>query len=404
MMKIPFSPPDITDEEIDEVVDTLQSGWITTGPKTKKFENMITKFCISDRTVCLDSCTSALEMTLRILGVKRGDEVIVPAYTYTATASAVCHVGATPILVDCMPNSVQMDYDKLPYLINSRTNVIIPVDLGGVPCDYDRVFEIVEQKRNLFIPVNPIQEAFGRIIILADAAHSIGAKRVTKRGTKRVGTLADFTAFSFHAVKNLTTGAGGAVTWRKHPDINSDEIYKQYMLLSLHGQSKDALAKTQLGSWEYDIIGTYFKCNMTDIMASIGMVQLKRLPEMLKRRREIIEFYNRELSDQSVSVLQHYSEKEFISSGHLYLVKLMWQDEEYRNMVIERMAGYGVATNVHYKPLPMMTAYKRMGYNIKDFPNAFNMYKNEITLPLYSKMTDEQAQYVIESFKRATRD
>jgi len=401
MMKIPFSPPDITDAEIDEVVDTLQSGWITTGPKTKKFENMITKFCISDRTVCLDSCTSALEMTLRILGVKRGDEVIVPAYTYTATASAVCHVGATPILIDCMPNSVQMDYDKLPYLINSKTKVIIPVDLGGVPCDYDKVFEIAEKKRSLFVPSSPLQEAFGRIIILADAAHSIGAKR----STKRVGTLADFTAFSFHAVKNLTTGEGGAVTWRKNPAIDSDELYKQYMLLSLHGQSKDALAKTQLGSWEYDIIGTYFKCNMTDIMASIGIVQLKRLPEMLKRRRKIIEFYNRELSDQSVSVLQHYSEKEkFISSGHLYLVKLMWQDEEYRNMVIERMAGYGVATNVHYKPLPMMTAYKRMGYNIEDFPNAFNMYKNEITLPLYSKMTDEQAQYVIESFKRATRD
>ena len=402
MMKIPFSPPDITDEEIDEVVDTLQSGWITTGPKTKKFENMITKFCMSERTVCLDSCTSALEMTLRILGVKKGDEVIVPAYTYTATASAVCHVGARPVLIDCMPNSVQMDYDRLPDYINSRTKVIIPVDLGGVPCDYDKVFEIVEREKSKFVPETPIQEKFGRMIVLADAAHSIGARR----GMARVGMLADFTAFSFHAVKNLTTGEGGAVTWRKHEGLDSDELYKQYMLLSLHGQSKDALAKTQLGSWEYDIIGTYFKCNMTDIMASIGLVQLKRLPEMLKKRKKIIEYYNKELASQGgVSVLQHFSEKDKIfSSGHLYLVKLMWQDEEYRNKVIERMANYGVATNVHYKPLPMMTAYKRMGYSIEDFPNAFEMYKNEITLPLYSKMTDEQAQYVIENFRKATRD
>lgn len=401
MMKIPFSPPDITDAEIDEVVDTLQSGWITTGPKTKKFENMITKFCLSDRTVCLDSCTSALEMTLRILGVKRGDEVIVPAYTYTATASAVCHVGATPILVDCMPNSVQIDYEKLPYFINPKTKVIIPVDVGGVPCDYDKIFEIAEQKRSLFVPSSPLQDAFGRVIVLADAAHSIGAKR----NLHKVGTLADFTAFSFHAVKNLTTGEGGAVTWRKNPNIDSDEIYKQYMLLSLHGQSKDALAKTQLGSWEYDIVGTYFKCNMTDIMASLGIIQLQRLPDMLRRRKKIIEYYNHELANQSVSILQHYSEKEkIISSGHLYLVKLMWQDEEYRNTVIERMANYGVATNVHYKPLPMLTAYKRMGYDIKDFPNAFNMYKNEITLPLYSKMTDTQAEYVIDCFKRATRE
>ena len=401
MMKIPFSPPDITDAEIDEVVDTLQSGWITTGPKTKKFENMITKFCMSDRTVCLSSCTAALEMTLRVLGVKRGDEVIVPAYTYTATASAVCHVGATPILIDCMPKSVQMDYEKLPYLITSKTKVIIPVDIGGVPCDYDKIFEVAEKQRSLFVPSGPLQEAFGRVIVLADAAHSIGAKR----SLQRTGALADFTAFSFHAVKNLTTGEGGAVTWKKHPGIDSDSLYQQYMLLSLHGQSKDALAKTQLGAWEYDIIGTYFKCNMTDITAAIGIAQLQRLPEMLKRRKKIVDFYNRELANQSVSVLQHYSEKEkWLSSCHLYLVKLLWQDEEYRNSVIEKMAGYGVATNVHYKPLPMFTAYQRMGYRIDDFPNAFEMYKNEITLPLYSKMTDDQAQYVMESFKRATRE
>lgn len=400
-MNIPFSPPDIGDEEINEVTDTLKSGWITTGPKTKKFEKLITNFCMSDRTVCFDSCTAALEMTLRILGIKRGDEVIVPAYTYTATASAVCHIGAKPVMIDCMPNSVQIDYDSIPELINENTKAIIPVDVAGVPCDYDRVFDAVCSKRSLFKPSAPIQDIYNRVIVVADGAHSFGAKR----NYQMSGTLADFTAFSFHAVKNLTTGEGGAVTWRKHSDLNSDELYKQYMLLSLHGQSKDALAKTQLGSWEYDIIGPYFKCNMTDIMASIGLAQLKRYSSILKRRRQIIEFYDRELADQRVSVLQHYSDKDkFSSSGHLYLVKIMWEDEEYRNRVIKKMASYGVATNVHYKPLPMMTAYKRMGFDIEDFPNAYNMYKNEITLPLYSKLTDEQAQYVIDCFKKAIRN
>lgn len=400
-MNIPFSPPDIGDDEIREVADTLKSGWITTGPKTKKFEKLITNYCMSEKTVCLDSCTSALEMTLRVFGVKEGDEVIIPAYTYTATASAVCHVGAKPVMVDCMPNSIQMDYDKLPDLINEHTKVIIPVDVAGVPCNYNRIFEAIKSKRTIFSPNTKMQEIYDRVIVLADAAHSFGAKR----GYNMSGALADFTAFSFHAVKNLTTGEGGAVTWRRHSDLNSDELYKQYMLLSLHGQSKDALAKTQLGSWEYDIVGAYYKCNMTDIMASIGIAQLKRFPEMLKRRRRIIEFYDRELSDCSVSVLKHYSDRDrFTSSGHLYLVKLLLKDEKYRNQVITKMAEYGVATNVHYKPLPMMTAYKRMGFDIKDYPNAYNMYKNEITLPLYSKLTDEQAQYVVDCFKRAIKE
>ena len=397
MMKIPFSPPDIGEDEIAEVADTLRSGWITTGQKTKKFENLLTSYCLSDRTVCLDSCTAALEMTLRVLGVGKGDEVIVPAYTYTATASAVCHVGAKPVLIDCAPNTVQMDYDKLPYMINSRTKAVIPVDLGGVPCDYDKVFDAVTGKRSEFQAKNSLQEVFGRAVVIADGAHSLGASR----NLLRTGAIADFTAFSFHAVKNLTTGEGGAVTWKKHTELDSDELYRQFMLLSLHGQSKDALEKTQMGAWEYDIVGPYFKCNMTDIAAALGIAQLRRFPALLKRRKRLIEFYNRELADQSVSVLQHYSEKEkFFSSGHLYLVKLMWQDEQYRNDVIKKMAEMGVATNVHYKPLPMMTAYKRMGYNIDDFPNAYDMYKNEITLPLFSKMTDEEAFYVIDCFKK----
>ena len=398
-MKIPFSPPDIGEEEIDEVADTLRSGWITTGPKTKRFESQLTAYCMSDRTVCLDSCTSALEMTLRALGIGKGDEVIVPAYTYTASASAICHVGATPVMIDCAEHTIQMDYDRLPYLITTRTKAIIPVDVGGVPCDYDRIYEVVMSKRSLFIPSSPLQEMFGRIVVLADAAHSLGARR----NMQKTGTLADFTAFSFHAVKNLTTAEGGAVTWVKHPDIDSDELYRQFMLLSLHGQTKDALSKTQLASWEYDIVAPYYKCNMTDIMASIGLVQLKRFPTMLKRRRKLIEYYNRELADQSVSVLQHYGDT-FTSSGHLYLVKLMWQEEDYRNEVIRRLAEAGVAANVHYKPLPMLTAYRNMGYRIEDFPHAFDMYKNEITLPLYSKLTDAEAQYVMECFKRAIRE
>ena len=397
MMNIPFSPPDIGEEEINEVADTLRSGWITTGPKTKKFENQLTAYCMSDKTVCLDSCTAALEMTLRLLEIGKGDEVIVPAYTYTATASAVCHVGATPVMIDCAPNSIQMDYDRLPYLMTTHTKAVIPVDVGGVPCDYDRIFDAVHAKKALFVPNSSLQEVFGRAVVLADAAHSLGARR----NFLKTGAIADFTAFSFHAVKNLTTGEGGAVTWRKHPDMDSEDVYRQLMLLSLHGQTKDALSKTQMGAWEYDIAGPYYKCNMTDIMASIGMAQLRRFPAMLKRRRRLIEFYDRELADQSVSVLQHFSDKErFASSGHLYMVKLMWQDEERRSEVIRKMASLGVATNVHYKPLPMLTAYSRMGFDIKDYPNAYEMFKNEITLPLYSRLTDEEAQYVVDCFKK----
>ncbi len=399
-MKIPFSPPDITEEEINEVAAALRSGWITTGPRTKKFENLLTEYCMSNRTVCLSSCTAALELTLRVLGIGRGDEVIVPAYTYTASASVICHVGARPVMIDCAKNSVQMDYDRLPELINNNTKAIIAVDVGGVPCDYDRIYDAVKEKQRLFIPKGRYQEAFGRVIVIADGAHSLGARR----NQIMTGSLADFTAFSFHAVKNLTTAEGGAVTWKKNYAIDSDELYKEYQLLSLHGQSKDALAKTSIGSWEYDIVAPYYKCNMTDITAAIGIAQMKRYPLLLKRRRRIIEFYDRELQGCGVSMLQHYSEKEkFASSGHLYMAKLMGRNEEQRNKVIEKMANLGVATNVHYKPLPMLTAYKDMDFDIKDFPNAYRMYENEITLPLYSKLTNDEVYYIIDSFKKAIR-
>lgn len=395
-MNIPFSPPDIGEEEINAVSETLRSGWITTGPRTKKFENMITDFCGSSKTACFDSCSAALEMTLRVLGIGSGDEVIVPAYTYTATASVVRHVGANLVLIDCAPNSIQMNYDRLAELINENTKAVIPVDVGGVPCDYDKIFAAVQSKKSLFKPANEIQEAFGRVIVLADAAHSLGARR----NSLRTGAIADFTAFSFHAVKNLTTAEGGAVTWKKHEGINIEDLYKSYMLLSLHGQSKDALSKTKLGSWEYDIAGTYFKCNMTDIAAAIGIVQLGRFPAMLKRRRKLIEFYDRELQNTKVSVLQHYSEEHrFYSSGHLYMTRLIGKDEKYRNEVIEKMSERNIAVNVHFKPLPMFTAYKNLGFDIKDFPNAYDMYKNEITLPLYSKLADEEAQYVVDCYK-----
>ena len=400
-MKIPFSPPDITEEEINEVAAALRSGWITTGPRTKKFENQITEYCMSNRTVCLSSCTAALELTLRVLGVGRGDEVIVPAYTYTASASVICHVGAKPVMIDCAPNSVQMDYDKLPDLINQRTKVISPVDVGGVPCDYDRIYDAVRAKKNLFIPRGKYQEAFGRVIVLADGAHSLGARRYQLM----TGALADFTAFSFHAVKNLTTAEGGAVTWKRNSYIDSDELYREYQLLSLHGQSKDALSKTKIGSWEYDIVAPYYKCNMTDVTAAIGIAQLKRYPMLLKRRRRIIEFYDRELQGSGVSMMQHYSDKEkFTSSGHLYLAKLIGRNEEQRNKVIEKMANMGVATNVHYKPLPMLSAYKNLGFDIADFPNAYKMYENEITLPLYSKLTNEEVYYIMDCFKKAIRN
>lgn len=398
-MNIPFSPPDIGEEEIREVVDTLKSGWITTGPKTKLFENKIADFCRTSRAVCLNSATACMETTLRILGVGPGDEVITSAYTYTATASVVCHVGARLVLVDTAADSFQMDYDRLEAAVTERTKVIIPVELGGVVCDYDRLFQIAENKKSLFHPSNEIQEKIGRVILMADAAHGFGAMQ---RG-KMCGEIADFTCFSFHAVKNLTTAEGGAVTWRDIPGIDNEDLYKKYMLMSLHGQSKDALAKTQLGAWEYDIAAPYYKCNMTDIMASIGLAQLKRYREMLQRRRDIIEMYDRALAELAVTHLEHFDEIN-ASSGHLYLVRLTGKDREFTNRFILKMAEEGVATNVHYKPLPLLSAYKNMGFNIKDYPNAFHMFENELTLPLHTCLTDEQAAYVMETFKKVWTD
>lgn len=398
-MNISFSPPDIGEEEIREVVDTLKSGWITTGPKTKLFENKIADFCRTSRAVCLNSATACMETTLRILGVGPGDEVITSAYTYTATASVVCHVGAKLVLVDTAEDSFQMDYDRLEAAVTERTKVIIPVELGGVVCDYDRLFQIVENKKPLFHPSNEIQKKIGRVILMADAAHALGAMR---RG-KMCGEIADFTCFSFHAVKNLTTAEGGAVTWRDIPGIDNEDLYKKYMLLSLHGQSKDALAKTQLGAWEYDIIAPYYKCNMTDIMASIGLAQLKRYREILQRRRDIIETYDRALAELPVTRLKHFDDIN-VSSGHLYLVRLTGKDRKFTNRFITAMAEEGVATNVHYKPLPLLSAYKNMGFDIKDYPNAFHMFENELTLPLHTCLTDEQAAYVAETFKKVWTD
>ncbi|MGG4040953.1 DegT/DnrJ/EryC1/StrS family aminotransferase [Bacillus smithii] len=393
-MKIPFSPPDISEIEIEEVIDTLKSGWITTGPKTKLFEKKIAEYCNTSKSVCLNSATAAMEMTLRLLGVGEGDEVITSAYTYSASASVIHHVGAKIVLVDNAKDSFHMDYDQLEKAITEKTKVIIPVDIAGVMCDYEKIFEIVNRKQHLFSPSNELQKAISRVIVLADAAHSFGA---TYKG-KKSGEVADFTCFSFHAVKNLTTAEGGAVTWRDIPGIDNEEIYKQFMLFSLHGQSKDALAKTKLGAWEYDIVYPGYKCNMTDIMASLGLAQFQRYPEILEKRKEIIEKYDRALQDYNVDVLKHYGSS-FSSSGHLYLVRLIGKDENYRNKVIERMAENGIATNVHYKPLPMHTAYKNLGFSIKDYPNAYKMYENEITLPLHTCLTDEQVEYVIQTFK-----
>ena len=392
-MKISFSPPDITEQEINAVAETLRSGWITTGPQTKEFEKRIAEYCHTSKAVCLNSATACLEGVLRILGVGEGDEVIVPAYTYTATASVVCHVGAKPVIVDSVNGGFEMDYDKMADAITEKTKVIIPVDLAGIICDYTRLYNIVEAKCSLFHPTNAIQEAFGRIIILADAAHAFGASQ----NGKKCGEIADFTSFSFHAVKNLTTAEGGAVTWRNINGIDSGELYKSFMLYSLHGQSKDALAKNQLGAWEYDIVSPAYKCNMTDIMAAIGLVQLNRYPQILSRRKTIIEKYNCAFKDLDVSVLSHYSATHS-SSGHLYLVRLNGKDEQYRNNLIVEMAKREIACNVHYKPLPMMTAYKNLGFNIADYPNAFNQYRNEITLPLHTCLTDEMIDYVIGNF------
>ena len=393
MKKIPFSPPDMSEAEINEVAEALRSGWITTGPKTKEFERLIAMCCQTDQAVCLNSATACMELILRVLGVGPGDEVITSAYTYTATASVTCHVGAKVVMVDTAPDSFEMDYDKLADAITEKTKVVLPVDLAGVVCDYDKIFAAVESKKHLFSPVNDIQKAYGRVIVLADAAHAFGAKW----HGKMCGEIADFTSFSFHAVKNLTTAEGGALTWRNHDGVDNESLYKQFLLLSLHGQNKDALAKTRLGAWEYDIVAPYYKCNMTDVMAGIGLAQLKRYPEMLYRRRQIIERYNEGLRGCDVQVLDHFGD-DHSSSGHLYLVRLLGEDVEYRNAVIERMAERGIACNVHYKPLPMMTAYKNLGFDIVDYPNAYNQYHNEITLPLHTSLTNEDVEYVISNF------
>ena len=390
---IPFSPPDMTEAEVKEVADAILSGWITTGPRTKEFERQIASYVGVNKAVCLNSQTACAEMALRLLGIGAGDEVIVPAYTYTATASVVCHVGAKLVMVDVQPDCLEMDYEALEKAITPATKAIIPVDLAGIPCDYDRIFAIVERKKHLFQASNDIQRAIGRVAISADAAHAFGA---SYHG-KMVGSIADFTSFSFHAVKNLTTAEGGALTWRPIPGIDEDELYHMAQLYSLHGQSKDALAKTKLGAWEYDIVGPWYKCNMTDIMAALGLVQLKRYPALLERRREIIRRYDEAFRPLGIEVLNHYSEQHQ-SSGHLYITRIPGADTERRQEIIVKMAERGIATNVHYKPLPMMTAYKNLGFDIADYPNAYARFANEITLPLHTCLTDEELQYVIDNF------
>ena len=391
---IPFSPPDMGEEEINEVIDTLKSGWITTGPKVKEFEKKIADYCHTSKAVCLNSATACMEMTLKLLGVGPGDEVITSAYTYTASCSIICHVGATPVLVDVAKDSFEMDYDQLAEKITEKTKAIIPVDLAGIMCDYDKIFEIVESKKGLFTPTTDIQKAIGRVIVLADSAHAFGASR---KG-KMCGEVADFTSFSFHAVKNLTTAEGGAVVWKDIPGIDNEWIYKQYQLLSLHGQTKDALNKSKLGSWEYDIMLPAYKCNMTDIMGGIGLAQLKRYSQLLAKRKDIIEKYNDGFKDLDIQVLNHFDD-EHQSSGHLYLVRINNITLEQRNEIIVKMAERGIACNVHYKPLPMLTAYKNLGFDIKDYPNGYDLFVNEVTLPLHTRLSDEDVEYIINNFK-----
>lgn len=394
---VPFSPPDISETEIQGVVEALKSGWITTGPRTKEFERRIAEFCGTNKAVCLNSATACEESILRLLGIGEGDEVITSAYTYTASASPIAHVGAKIVLVDTAKDSFEMDYEKLEEAITEKTKVIVPVDLGGVICDYDRIFEIVERKKELFHPENEIQKAIGRIAVVADAAHAFGAKKKLGGEWKMCGSIADFTSFSFHAVKNLTTAEGGALTWKEIPGIDNEWIYKQFMLLSLHGQSKDALAKTKLGAWEYDILSPAYKCNMTDIMAAIGLAQMDRYEGLLKRREEIIKTYDRALKPLGIQVLDHYGE-DHRSTGHLYLTRIPEINREVANQIIEKMAEYGIATNVHYKPLPLLTAYKNLGFRMEDYPNAYKQFENEITLPLHTLLSDEDVEYVVEKY------
>lgn len=391
---ISFSPPDMTEEEISAAAEAIRSGWITTGPRTKEFEKQIAAYCGVSRAVCLNSQTACAEMALHLLGIGPGDEVITTAYTYTATAAVVCHVGAKLVLVDTQKDCMEMDYEQMERAINERTKAVIPVDLGGVPCDYDTIFQIVHRKSALFRPATPLQKAIGRVAVLADTAHAFGARR---KG-KMAGAIADFSAFSFHAVKNLTTAEGGALTWRSLPGIDDEELYHRAQLLSLHGQSKDALAKTKLGAWEYDIVGPWYKCNMTDIMAAIGLVQLGRYSGMLARRREIIERYDAAFRPLGVETLPHYT-AQAASSGHLYLTRVPGITPEQRSGIIEQMAQRGIACNVHYKPLPMMTAYRNMGFDIADYPCAYARFANEITLPLHTCLSDEDVAYIIENYR-----
>lgn len=405
-MNIAFSPPDISEEEINEVADTLRSGWITTGPKVKKLESLLKEYIQAAGCVCLNSQTAAGELSLRLLGIGRDscgmdgiygseeDEVITCAYTYTASASVVCHVGAKLVLVDCQEGSLEMDYDALERAVNEHTKAVVPVDLGGIPCGYDRIYEILERKKNLFHPSNSLQEAIGRAAVVEDAAHALGA---SYKG-RMTGSVADFSSFSFHAVKNFTTAEGGALAW-KIDGADDEKIYRQLQLFSLHGQSKDALAKTKLGAWEYDIAGPWYKCNMTDIMAALGLAQFKRYPGMLKRRRELIEQYDRVLKPLGIEVLPHFTE-EHSSSGHLYITRIPGISLEKRQKVIGELAENGISANVHYKPLPMHTAYKRLGFRIEDYPNSYRHFENEVTLPLHTRLTDEEADYILENYSR----
>ncbi|MDD7266821.1 MAG: DegT/DnrJ/EryC1/StrS family aminotransferase [Lachnospiraceae bacterium] len=396
-MKVAFSPPDITESEIAEVADALRSGWITTGPKVKELERQVAAYCGTEMAVCLNSQTACAEMALRLLEIGEGDEVLVPAYTYTASASVICHVGATPIMIDCQEHSLEMDYDQAAAAINERTKAIIPVDLAGIPCDYERIMAIVEEKKELFRPQGKLQQAIGRIAICADAAHSFGASV----GAKKTGSQADFSSFSFHAVKNFTTAEGGALTWKPIAGIEDADLYRQLQLFSLHGQSKDALAKTQLGAWEYDIVGPWYKCNLTDVAAGIGLAQMKRYEGLLARRKEIIGRYDAAFRAAGMETLEHYTDA-YQSSGHLYIVRVPGISVEQRNDIIIRMAEAGIACNVHYKPLPMMTAYQKLGFTIGNYPNAYAHYANAVSLPLHTKLTDEEIVYVIENFLRIT--
>lgn len=398
-MNIRFSPPDISELEIQEVVDTLRSGWITTGPRTKTLEKQIAEYVGTPKCVCLNSQTACAEMALRLLGIGEGDEVITTAYTYTASASVVCHVGAKLILVDTLKDSLQPDYDAIEAAITDKTKAVIPVDVAGIPCDYDRIYKIVNGKKGLFIPTSDLQKKLGRIAVLADTAHSFGASR---HGTP-TGSIADFSAFSFHAVKNFTTAEGGALTWKHIEGVSDDELYSRLQLLSLHGQSKDAITKERLGSWEYDILGTWYKCNMTDIAAAMGLAQMKRYGGMLRRRKELIERYDAALKPLGIKVLPHYT-ADYASSGHLYMTRIPNITAQQRNEIITKMAAAGVACNVHYKPLPMLTAYKNMGFDIKNYPNAYDFYKNEITLPLHTQLTDEEAEYLLNTYLSVARE